>query len=170
MKEKLIRFKKNIKNYISSKQKAKNAPGLIRRDTDSGKLIEKVILENSLINILDIGTWNGLGSTKTFIEILQDNFELYSLVSIETDKIFYKQAIKNLKHLLNSNIQLLLGRIVDIDELPKSSNIDFEAAGLIPDNVEWLIQDIRRYKKVENIFDNLPTKFDFILSGTHFLI
>ena len=163
MKEKLIRFKKNIKNYISSKQKAKNAPGLIRRDTDSGKLIEKVILENSLINILDIGTWNGLGSTKTFIEILQDNFELYSLVSIETDKIFYKQAIKNLKHLLNSNIQLLLGRIVDIDELPKSSNIDFEAAGLIPDNVEWLIQDIRRYKKVENIFDNLPTKFDFIL-------
>ena len=163
MKEKLIRFKKNIKNYISSKQKAKNAPGLIRRDTDSGKLIEKVILENCLINILDIGTWNGLGSTKTFIEILQDNFELYSLVSIETDKIFYKQAIKNLKHLLNSNIQLLLGRIVDIDELPKSSNIDFEAAGLIPDNVEWLIQDIRRYKKVENIFDNLPTKFDFIL-------
>jgi len=163
LKEKLIRFKKNIKNYISSKQKAKNAPGLIRRDTDSGKLIEKVILENSLINILDIGTWNGLGSTKTFIEILQDNFELYSLVSIETDKIFYKQAIKNLKHLLNSNIQLLLGRIVDIDELPKSSNIDFEAAGLIPDNVEWLIQDIRRYKKVENIFDNLPTKFDFIL-------
>ena len=136
---------------------------LIRRDTESGKLIEKVILENSLINILDIGTWNGLGSTKTFIEILQDNFELYSLVSIETDKIFYKQAIKNLKHLLNSNIQLLLGRIVEIDELPKSSNIDFEAAGLIPDNVEWLIQDIRRYKKVENIFDNLPTKFDFIL-------
>ena len=91
MKVKLIRLKKNIKNYISSKQKAKNAPGLIRRDTESGKLIEKVIIENSLINILDIGTWNGLGSTKTFIEILQDNFELYSLVSIETDKIFYKQ-------------------------------------------------------------------------------
>ena len=88
MKEKLIRFKKNIKNYISSKQKAKNAPGLIRRDTESGKLIEKVILENSLINILDIGTWNGLGSTKTFIEILQDNFELYSLVQLKLIKYF----------------------------------------------------------------------------------
>jgi len=90
LKVKLIRLKKNIKNYISSKQKAKNAPGLIRRDTESGKLIEKVIIENSLINILDIGTWNGLGSTKSLIEILQENFEKYSLVSIETDKIFYQ--------------------------------------------------------------------------------
>ena len=161
--KKLIRLKKNIKNYISSKQKAKNAPGLIRRNTESGKLIEKVILENSLVNILDIGTWNGLGSTKTLIEILKDNFESYSLVSIETDKIFYRQALKNLKHLLDPSTQLLLGRIIEIDELPESFDIDFEAAGLIPDNVEWLIQDIRRYKKVENVFDNLPTQFDFIL-------
>jgi hypothetical protein len=161
--KKLTRLKKNIKNYISSKQKAKNAPGLIRRDTESGKLIEKVILENSLVNILDIGTWNGLGSTKTLIEILKDNFESYSLVSIETDKIFYRQALKNLKPLLNPSTQLLLGRIIEIDELPESFDIDFEAAGLIPDNVEWLIQDIRRYKKVENVFDSLPTQFDFIL-------
>jgi hypothetical protein len=161
--KKLIRLKKNIKNYISSKQKAKNAPGLIRRDTESGKLIEKVILENSLVNILDIGTWNGLGSTKTLLEILKDNFESYSLVSIETDKIFYRQALKNLKPLLNPSTQLLLGRIIEIDELPESFDIDFEAAGLIPDNVEWLIQDIRRYKKVENVFDSLPTQFDFIL-------
>jgi SAM-dependent methyltransferase len=163
LKLKLIRLKKNIKNYIRSKKAAKNALGLIRRDFETGKLIEKVIIENSLINILDIGTWNGLGSTKTFIEELQENFEKYSLVSIETDKIFHKQALKNLNHLLNPNIQLLLGRIIEIDELPNLKNIDFEAAGLVPDNVEWLIQDIRRYEKVENIFDNLPTKFDFIL-------
>ena len=163
MKVKLIRLKKNIKNYISSKQKAKNAPGLIRRDTESGKLIEKVIIENSLINILDIGTWNGLGSTKALIEILQENFEKYSLVSIETDKIFYQQALKNLQNVTNPSIQLLLGRLIEIEDLPKSSEIDFEAAGLIPENVEWLIQDIRRYKKVENIFDKLPAKFDFVL-------
>ena len=63
-------------------------PGLIRRGDESGKLIEKVIIENSLTNILDIGTWNGLGSTKTLIEVLQENFEKYSLISIETDKYF----------------------------------------------------------------------------------
>lgn len=163
MNVKFKRLIKNLKNFISSNHKAKNAPGLITRETESGKLIEKIIVENSLVNILDIGTWNGLGSTKTLIEVLHENFEKYSLVSIESDKIFFKQALKNLKHLINPNIQLLLGRIIEINELPKSSEIDFVAAGLIPENVEWLIQDIRRYKKVENIFDNLPNKFDFIL-------
>jgi len=54
-----------------------------------------------------------------------------------------------------------LGRLIEIEDLPKSSEIDFEAAGLIPENVEWLIQDIRRYKKVENIFHKLPAKIDF---------
>ena len=97
MKLKLIRLKKNIKNYIRSKQAAKNEPGLIRRGDESGKLIEKVIIENSLTNILDIGTWNGLGSTKTLIEVLQENFEKYSLISIETDKSLKTKYFTN-KH------------------------------------------------------------------------
>jgi hypothetical protein len=160
---KLLRIKKNIKNYFSSKNKAKNASGLIRRNSNSGKLIENIILKHSLTRILDIGTWNGLGSTKLLIEILRENFETYSLISIESDKIFYKQAVKNLKKLLNPQIQILLGRLIEIDELPKQKSIDFKAAGLIPENIEWLIQDIRRYKKVENIFYKLPDKFDFIL-------
>lgn len=160
---KLFRIKKNLKNYFSSKNKAKNAPGLIRHNTESGKLVEKIILNYSLTRILDIGTWNGLGSTKLFIEILRKNFETYSLISIESDKMFHKQALKNLKKLLNPQIQILLGRLIELDELPKQKNIDFEAAGLIPENIEWLIQDVRRYKKVENIFYKLPDKFDFIL-------
>lgn len=157
------RIKKNLKNYLSSKNKAKNAPGLILRNSESGKIIENIILNKSLTSILDIGTWNGLGSTKMFIEILSENFKTYSLISIESDKIFYKQATKNLKNLLNSQIQIFLGRLIEIDELPNQKKIDFKAAGLIPENIEWLIQDIRRYNKVENIFDKLPDKFDFIL-------
>ena len=35
LKLKLIRLKKNIKNYIRSKQAAKNEPGLIRRGDES---------------------------------------------------------------------------------------------------------------------------------------
>lgn len=159
----LQRIKKNIKNYLSSKNKAKNAPGLILRNSESGKIIENIILNNSLRRILDIGTWNGLGSTKLFIEVLRENFESYSLISIESDKIFYKKAVKNLKILLNSQTHIILGRLIEIDELPKKNNIEFVQAGLIPENIEWLIQDIRRYKKIENVFDKLPDEFDFIL-------
>jgi len=163
LKNKYLRFKKNIKNYISSKNKAKNAPGLIRRNSESGKAIENIIINQSLTRVLDIGTWNGLGSTKMLIEILSETFDYYSFISIESDKIFHNKAKKNLNKLLNSQIQLYLGRLIDLDELPDSENIDFKAAGLIPENLEWLIQDIRRYKKIENIFHKLPYQFDFIL-------
>ena len=44
----LLRKIKNIKNYFSSKEKAKKSPGNIRRDTKSGQLIENVIYEHSI--------------------------------------------------------------------------------------------------------------------------
>ena len=143
MKKYLIRRKKNFKNYFSTRSKAKNSPGLLKRDSEAGKLIEKLIIEESLTKILEIGTWNGLGSTTTLIETLSENFENYSLISIESDKVFYKQANKNLSGVLNENIQLLLGRIIDIEDLPSPEDIDFRAAGLIPENIEWLIQDMK---------------------------
>ena len=145
MKNYLIRTKKNLKNYFSTRHKAKNSPGLLRRDSEAGKLIEKLIVEESLTKILEIGTWNGLGSTSTLIETLNENFENYNLISIESDKAFYKQANKNLSGVLNENIQLLLGRIIELEDLPSPEDIDFKAVGLIPENIEWLIQDIRRY-------------------------
>ncbi len=165
----LLRKIKNIKNYFSSKEKAKKSPGNIRRDTKSGRLIENVIYEHSLRKILEIGTWNGLGSTNTVIDILEDLNEDYSFISIESDKIFFEQAKKNLKKKMNKNIQLKLGRIIEIDELPDIENINFGEVGLIPQNKEWFIQDLRRYKKVKNIYNELPSEFDLvILDGGEF--
>ena len=165
----LLRKIKNIKNYFSSKEKAKKSPGNIRRDTKSGRLIENVIYEHSLRKILEIGTWNGLGSTNTVIDILEDLNEDYSFISIESDKIFFEQAKKNLKKKMNKNIQLKLGRIIEIDELPDIENINFGEVGLIPQNKEWFIQDLRRYGKVENIYNELPSEFDLvILDGGEF--
>ena len=165
----LLRKIKNIKNYFSSKEKAKKSPGNIRRDTKSGRLIENVIYEHSLRKILEIGTWNGLGSTNTVIDILEDLNEDYSFISIESDKIFFDQAKKNLKKKMNKNIQLKLGRIIEIDELPDIENINFGEVGLIPKNKEWFIQDLRRYKKVKNIYNELPSEFDLvILDGGEF--
>ena len=165
----LLRKIKNIKNYFSSKEKAKKSPGNIRRDTKSGQMIENIINEFNLTKILEIGTWNGLGSTTTVIDILEDLNQDYSFISIESDKIFFKQAKKNLKKKLNRNIQLKLGRIIEIDELPNIENINFRDVGLIPENKEWFIQDLRRYKKVKNIYNQLPSNFDLvILDGGEF--
>lgn len=166
---KLKRVIKNIKNYFSSIEKSKQSVGQINRDTKEGQILERLIKQNKIAKVLEIGTWNGLGSTKTILEVLEENIDEYYFTSIESDVIFYKRALKNLQDKLNKNVQILLGRIIEIEELPDIEDIDFEKFGFDPKNIEWYIQDLRRYKKIENIYHLLPKEFDLIfLDGGEF--
>lgn len=166
---KLKRVVKNIKNYFSSIEKSKQSVGQINRDTKEGQILERLIKQNKIAKVLEIGTWNGLGSTKTILEVLEENIDEYYFTSIESDVIFYKRALKNLQDKLNKNVQILLGRIIEIEELPDIEDIDFEKFGFDPKNIEWYIQDLRRYKKIENIYHLLPKEFDLIfLDGGEF--
>jgi len=163
MKFKINRLKKNIKNYFSSIKKAKKPIGQLTNETESGQIISNFIQNYKLKNILEIGTWNGLGSTLTIINALNKVSENYNFISIESDKIFYKQALKNLKNYLGDNVSLRLGRLFELDELPNVDELDLELFGLHKNNYEWFVQDLRRYKKIKNIYPTIPTNFDFIL-------
>ena len=99
---KLKRIIKNIKNYFSSIEKSKQSVGQINRGTKEGQMLESLIKQNNIAKVLEIGTWNGLGSTKTILEVLQENIDEYYFTSIESDKIFYNRALKNLKEKLES--------------------------------------------------------------------
>lgn len=153
---------KNFKNSLRSYKLAKNNKGQMTRDSVPGKLLYEFLIKYKIKSVLEIGTWNGLGSTKTIFEALDKNNENFRFISIESDKTFYKRAKKNFRN-NKDKIDLRLGRIIEIAELPKAESIEFTKHGLINENSEWLLQDIRRYKKINNIYQNLPTKFDFIL-------
>ena len=58
---------------------------------------------------------------------------------------------------MEKKINLLLGRIIEISDLPNPKNIDYVKFGMNPNNIEWFIQDIRRYKKTK-IFLNISIK------------
>lgn len=53
------------KGFIES---SNNNVGQIAREHDIGKIIYNYATDNKFVNFLEIGTWNGLGSTKCFIE------------------------------------------------------------------------------------------------------
>ena len=161
--KKIKRYYKNLKNYFSSTKKAKKSVGQLSKETVEGELLTKFISNNDIRNVLEIGTWNGLGSTKTIHDALLKNSPNFNFISIESDKIFYKQALINLDKYLGNNFQILLGRIIEIDELPHEKDIDFEKFGFNTGNKEWLVQDLRRYKKIKNIYNKLPKNFDLIL-------
>ena len=132
------------------------------------KLTFEFIKKNKFETIFEIGTWNGLGSTKTIIEAIKMTNRNVDFFSLETDKIAYKNAVKNLYE-DKAYVNLLYGRILEIDDLPNLSDIDFESFGFDPKNEEWYIQDIRNIKN-KNIFHELPLQYDFILfDGGEFL-
>lgn len=156
-----LRIFKNIKNFIRTKKLLGKSFGQLNMNSKEGYLLDKFILENNFQTILEIGTWNGLGSTKTIIDSLKkQNNTSVEFYSIESDRIAFKNATKNLK---NENVRLLYGRIIEIDDLPKVEDINFEYFGFDPKNIEWLHQDIRRYKKTKNVLLSIPKTFDFIL-------
>ena len=156
------RLFKNIRNYFRTKKLLGKGFGQIDFKTDEGNLLFEFIKKNKFETIFEIGTWNGLGSTKTIIEAIKMTNRNVDFFSLETDKIAYKNAVKNLYE-DKAYVNLLYGRILEIDDLPNLSDIDFESFGFDPKNEEWYIQDIRRYKKTKNIFHELPLQYDFIL-------
>ncbi len=156
-----LRLVKNIRNYFRTKKIFANSEGQIKIDTPQGKLIYDFIKNNNIQKVLEIGTWNGLGSTMVLYNALKLSNHDFSITTLETDKIAYKKARKNLKG--KNEIELKYGRIIEISDLPDGENINFKKHNLNPENIEWLYQDIRRYKKTKNIYPDLDSSYDFIL-------
>ena len=48
-------------------------------------------------NIVEIGTWNGLGSTTMLLNVVKDSNKNINFYSIESDLLCFKAAKKNLK-------------------------------------------------------------------------
>lgn len=153
------KFVRNFRNYFRTKKHLSRAYGQIDDKTSGGKLIYEFIQKFDIQNVLEIGTWNGLGSTLVIHNALASKGLKFSFMSIETDKIAYNYARKNLKSL---PVNLKLGRIIDLHDLPDPSLIDFRKHNLNPENIEWFYQDLRRYKKTKNIYSYLKAQYDFI--------
>ena len=156
-----IKIVGNVRNYIRTKKFLSRPYGQIDDKSSGGKLIYEFIQKFDVKDVLEIGTWNGLGSTLVIYKALVSKGLTFSFISIETDKIAYNYARKNLKDF--PAIKLKLGRIIDIGDLPEPNLIDFRKHNLNPLNIEWFYQDLRRYQKTKNINNCLKNQYDFIL-------
>ena len=151
----------NLKNYFSTINKLKKSSGQMKDNQLKNKLVE-LITNNEIKNIVEIGTWNGLGSTSMLLNIVKDSDKNISFYSIESDSLCFKAAKKNLKNNLEY-VNLILGRVHEVDDLDYvNKNIIFEY-GYGEKEYEWFIQDLRRYKKIKNVSSQIPNKIDLLL-------
>jgi hypothetical protein len=127
--------------------------------------------QDDIKTIVEIGTWNGMGSTKCIYDsIIENNKTDYLVYSLESNPVFYNQAIYNLPKIENFNI--ILGRIVEVDELIDIDKCDDKFFVPISNKQivkSWLVDDLKNYKEIENVLYQLPNKIDLlILDGGEF--
>ncbi len=157
-----LKILKKLRAFLKLRKNISSKRGQINQLNERGRLLNKFIVENKFSRILEIGTWNGLGSTLTIINANLVTNSIKEFTSIESNKTCYKKAKKNLKH-LNSNVDLLYGRIIEVNEMPPIESIDFEFFGFDPKNREWYFEDLKNYNKAPDLLPQISNNYDFIL-------
>jgi len=145
--------------------------GQINKDSILGKIIYDLCKKEEIKNIVEIGTWNGLGTTKCIYDsILENNKKEYSVYSLESNPDLYQIALHNLPKI--SNFEIILGRIVekselvDIDSCPDFFFINGSSRET---QRSWFNDDLKNYNSVDNVIDRLPKTIDLlILDGGEF--
>lgn len=141
-----------------------NLEGQINRGTEMGEMIYELSNKKEVLNIVEIGTWNGLGSTKCIIDAIVDsNDSNKKLFSVELYPDLYQLAIKNLKLFLNDpRITILNGRIIEYDDVFWFDHrlIDFRKdhhAKL------WYQKDLQHLQAAQNVLHLLPQQIDLLV-------
>lgn len=146
--------------------------GQINRGSKLGEIIYNLCLQDDVRNIVEIGTWNGMGSTKCIYDALSEKKE-YLVYSLECNKEFYNICIKNYESLPNlNNFNIVLGTIISPDEnIDPMYNFDDVFFKEYSRNIQrsWYIQDLENCKNVPNVLNIIPDVIDLlILDGGEF--
>lgn len=127
-----------------------------------GQTIMRYVKNNILDNIIDVGTWNGLGSSQCFLLALQGNMHT-QFISLEINKDKQYIATENLKELLpNTNSQLLWGSILKKEEITNMDEI-FPEFSTNSEFQRWHSIDVYNIENSPYVLDKIPEKIDFIL-------
>ena len=133
--------------------------GQINRDTTLGELIFNLTKRHDVKNIVEVGTWNGMGSTKCILDGLTNEKYFWS---VELYPEMFKIAQTNLKEIVTSNVTLLNGSIIEYDEVFWFDHSKIDLTGDRHAKL-WYKKDLRLLKKSINVLDKLPTKIDLLI-------
>lgn len=138
--------------------------GQIQQESEFGKSIRSCILQYRPANIVEIGTWKGLGSTFTTIKAIQEANYKPNFISLETNPNFYNIAKDNLKDYL-TYVTLILGRIIEPEQLD-----DFVSKHVLDsEHLRWLQEDRDNYATCPNVLSQIPKQIDLlVLDGGEF--
>tara|TARA_A200000159_G_scaffold22014_2_gene18923 strand:- start:11084 stop:11716 length:633 start_codon:yes stop_codon:yes gene_type:complete len=139
--------------------------GQINLENKAGKYIFDICRREDVKTILEIGTWNGQGST--FCVYSAINATEKKLLSIETNQDMYLAACdiysgKREVEILNGHIS---DELIDFESLDSSFFTDYSK----PAKYSWYSEDSLSIENTPNVLESMPEQIDFlILDGGEF--
>lgn len=132
--------------------------GQINLDSPAGQMIRDYAAREDVHTVVEIGTWNGRGSTICIIEGLKGKTD-YSFITLEADRKMYEIAL-NLKPDF-SGVNYVYGTIVKPDE--------FYTENLQKHEMAWLTDAIAITTCAPLVVDHIPETIDLlVLDGCEF--
>jgi GR25 family glycosyltransferase involved in LPS biosynthesis len=144
--------------------------GQIQRGTDIGDYLYRLGRDDRFKNYVEIGTWNGQGSTKCILDgILERPAGAAHLYSVENDVEKYAQAVNFWKNC--SALTLLFGRVAGRDDFMTSEEARRHPlfASIREHYDRWYAIERANYEKSADVRDRLPSSVDVLfLDGSEF--
>jgi hypothetical protein len=132
--------------------------GQINLDSEFGKHLYSLAKQPDIKTIVEIGTWNGCGSTKCIASGIIDSNDTKNFISLETNNDMFLQAQQNLTDTEKTAIKLIRGRITEFYDL-----VWLKDFTLGPEQQRWLWEDIAWYKDCPFVLDQIPEQIDLLL-------
>jgi len=133
--------------------------GMINRGSSVGEFIFETVKRKDIKTIVEIGTYNGLGTTKCIYDgIIASGKKDYLVISLECNLSMHNQAKGNLTPPLR-NFNLVYGTITDLDEILPQMQAERAARGQLP----WLDEELHHLKNVPNVMHMMPEVIDFLI-------
>jgi hypothetical protein len=144
-------------------------PGQINRGSFLGEQIFKYSLDPKYKNYVEIGTWNGQGSTKCFMDGILSRTDDSCLYTLEANIEFYSEASSYWNPFIMTyripypKLKMLYGRIIEKEELVPIDEVKNHKIFNEHPWLEWRDRNIQEYDACDNILSNLPDKIDVLL-------
>ena len=137
--------------------------GQIQKHHEVGKWIEFISSLSGIDSIVEIGTWNGAGSSMAIVRGVnarkKTNRNTVRVIGYEINPVMARKAQSRLKKF--RFFKVVLGSLVSIHDLDRSNLSETEKV--------WLEQDERWILNAPRVFDSLPENIDLlILDGGEF--
>ena len=140
--------------------------GQITRNCKLGDMLYNISKDTNIKNIVEIGTWTGMGSTKCIIDGLLERSDDYKFITVELYPEMYAIASQNLNPYLNQKIVLLNGSIIQYDDVFwfDHKSINFSGHDVESQHARlYYEKDLNFLKNSVNVLPILPPTIDLLV-------